>query len=133
MADYIAQADIENVFGVDNVKIWSDLQGTGTLDSTRIDAAIAYAEEELNNRFRNGKYELPFAPVTNVIKYWAAAFAGLWLFDSRPLYKQKGDEFDGFEKMREQLEVTIDMYTSGQRVLGCTTVEDAGQTGPRVV
>ena len=95
MGTYIIQSDIENVFGKDNVARWSNLDGDTTVVTARITEAISYAEEDLDNRFRGGKYALPFSPVTSVIKNLAARIAGLWLFSNRPGFNRDQNTDEG--------------------------------------
>jgi len=115
---YATQSDIENVFGKDNVAKWSNLEGESDIDTIRIAAALAYAAEDIENRFRNGKYAIPFSPVPVVIKHWVSTLAGLWLFESRPDYKNAREEqIAGFKDMRDNLDIEIEAYVSGQRQL----------------
>ena len=83
--EYCSLTDIQNVFGLSNVTLWSNLDNTSTTtDTTRIAAALAYADDEIDNFFRGGPYAVPLilnsgcAPTT-----WAAKLAGIWLYDSR--------------------------------------------------
>ncbi|GAG69139.1 unnamed protein product [marine sediment metagenome] len=135
MGAYILKADIENVFGADNVAVWSNLSGGDTADEARITLAISNAEEDVENRFRNGRYLLPFTPVALTVKDWCARIAGIWLFDNRPGYGKSEEELDGLELLRTQLEISIDAYTSGQRKLNCTLASELGgnSDAPNVV
>lgn len=130
---YIAQADIEDVFGKDNVATWSNLDGEAGADTTRINSAIEWAEEEVQNRFREGRYKLPFSPIPKVLKYWCAALAGLWLFENRPGYKYTKEQLEGFNLVRERVDKDIDSYNSGQRVLDCELAHSDAADAPQVV
>lgn len=130
---YIAEADIQNVFGVDNVTAWSDLQGTAVKDTTRIAASIAYADEQIDNRFRDGLYEIPFSPVCVTVKHWAAVIAGLWLFESRPLHNRDPDKDEGFEHLRDEVELDMQAVVSGQKRLTCNLAGELHKRGPVVV
>lgn len=133
MGTYISQSDVEDTFGTDNIAVWSDLSGAGSADTTRIARAIEYAEEDIENRFRDGRYALPFSPIPNVIKNWCAVIAGIWLFDSRPGFKHTEEETEGFNKLLTRTEATIDCYTSGQRRLETALKAECEKGGPAVV
>lgn len=131
---YATQSDIEDIFGKDNVAIWSNLDGETGADTTRIARAITYAEENVENRFRSGKYALPFNPIPAVVVHWVATLAGLWLFENRPDYKNaKEDEVKGFKDMRDALEVDIEAYVSGQRQLASNKVDTTQPSSPVVI
>jgi phage gp36-like protein len=83
---YATQDDVENRFGIDNIRIWSQLDNTvETADETRIQAALDYADAYINAFFRGSQYAAPlvFATGGDVAKVWAATIAGEWLFRSR--------------------------------------------------
>ncbi len=131
---YAAQVDIEAIFGVDNVKVWSDVNGIDAVNTDRIALAIAAAEEDLNDRFRDSKYVVPFSPVTNpTVTKWTATLAGLEMFDSRPGYKDADETILGFEKLRKTTDAAIDKYLSGQRRLNVNLKDSAQPHGPVAV
>ena len=120
---YIAKADIENRFGVTNVAVWSDLDGGDTADDPRIEVAIAFAEAEVNNRFLESRYAIPFAffgGIDPVVQDWCAIIAGEWLYTSRGIRDEKagdrialmvqGDEATG----RLGVEARMALYLSDQ-------------------
>jgi phage gp36-like protein len=91
---YAAQADIEAAFGVDNVRMWSNLDGdTNATDTARVASAIAYADDVINSRFRGGKYSIPLT-ATEMVKNWCARLAGMWLFESRPASVEPDKNFE---------------------------------------
>ena len=51
MGRYIEQSDVEDQFGIDTVKVWSDLENLGTVNTARITRAIAYAEDIAQYQF----------------------------------------------------------------------------------
>ena len=130
---YIAKSDIEDVFGKDNVAVWSNLDGETDADTARIARAIVLAEEDVENRFRGGKYQLPFSPIPEVVKNWCATLAGIWLFENRPGYKTTDEEWEGFNKLEEKVGGDIDAYTSGQRQLAATPIANTSAESPQVV
>ncbi len=85
---YAQQSDIESIFGPDNVAAWS-LYDTGSpsgsADPTRVAAALAYADAEINSFFADGPYQLPLncSISASTVTYWAGVIAGVWLYGSR--------------------------------------------------
>jgi phage gp36-like protein len=80
---YADQADVEDVFGVENVARWSQLQNDVTAaDTNRIQRALAGADADVDDFFRGGPYALPL-PVNRTTTDWAATLAGVWLVQSR--------------------------------------------------
>lgn len=131
MGVYVAKADIENVFGKDNVARWSNLDGEVGADTTRIAFAIATAEEDVENRFRDGRYALPFVPVTNkTVMNWCARLAGIWLFENRPAFNKSETQKEGFQDLKDDIASEIESYTSGQRKLNCGTANEVRNAGP---
>ena len=85
---YAQQSDIENVFGPNNVAAWSRYDPgapSGAADTTRIAAALAYADAEINSFFADGPYALPLvcSISASTIANWAGVIAGVWLYGSR--------------------------------------------------
>ncbi len=134
---YIDQGDIEDVFGVDNVAVWSNLQNDSTsADTSRITTAIAYAEQEVNDRFRMSMYQVPFTESESgglyPVKNWCAVLAGAWLFRSRLLRGQGGDGAALIVGQRSAALNEMDEYLSGARQLGCAFKSDQSEA-PMIV
>src|SRR5580700_3046280 len=115
---YSAQSDVEDIFGVTNVAIWSQLDPTqppGTADTTRIQRGIDEADARIISFFRNfGNYITPLIPQGTdvcVVTRWSATLAGIWLYDSRG---QRDDTRDGhkFEAMRRMIVNEMATYRS---------------------
>jgi len=89
MAYYAARSDIEDVFGVDNVAQWADLDNDQDPNkiSARIDRALQWATGEIDSYLRRGPYDVPVVDSNNqtpqVIKSICADLAGVWLYESR--------------------------------------------------
>ncbi len=87
--NYAQQSDIEAVFGPSDVAAWTLFEtGTpsGSADATRIAAALAYADGEVDGFFAGGPYVVPLVVASGgqpVVAYWAAVIAGCWLYGSR--------------------------------------------------
>ena len=118
MANYITQSDIENLFGTDNVITWSNLDNTTTTaDSTRITAAINYAEQTVHNRFRNGPYSLPFSGTDGTlyeVKHWCAVLAGAGLYNSRGVESEEDVARNQIARMVQDVEARMASVLAGQ-------------------
>ncbi len=123
MGRYIVQGDIENVFGVDNVATWSNLQNNTTAaDTARITKGIEWAEDRLDSMFRTSRYVIPFAgTITEEIKYWVSVMAGSWLH--RPRGLRETDLKDKIAALMETVEDDIQAHQSGQRRLNLALIE----------
>lgn len=140
MGAYIAQSDLEALFGTKNIAAWSVLDpdaDPGTANAARIASAIAFAEGYVEDRFRGGPYAVPFVatgafPVafTDIL----AKIAGVWLYNSRGLRAQTSDEstnrITGFRREAEEL---IDLYLARTRKAALAPAESSGPTTPFVV
>jgi phage gp36-like protein len=130
MPDYITRVDIESTYGASNVAKWANLDNEQASDGEdRIDAAIAYAEEHVNNRFRGSRYTLPLT-ATAVVKQWVAKIAGAWLYSSRG-FREDEDTAGPLSSVVKTVETQID-----QTLLGALSIDSeqiAGPTAPIVV
>jgi phage gp36-like protein len=87
---YAAQSDIESQFGIDNIRVWSQLDNSQTsADVSRIQQSLDFADAKIIATFANfGNYVTPLAPIAegvSLVTRWAAIFAGAWLYQSRGL------------------------------------------------
>ena len=137
---YIVRADIEAKFGVVNVAKWASLSATdGSTEITaRVNAAIARATDEVNDRLRGGYYVVPFtSPYPSDIVELAATVAGLWLHDARGVEDMdaNGKALDRLSVHRKLVEDHIAMLRTGERRLDTTvTYESMPSAGiPEVV
>ena len=133
---YIEDTDLNNAWGTVNIAAWSDLTGGKTADDDRIDAAIAWAENRVENRFRRSRYEVPFGKVDGEydeqLKYWMAVYAGNWLYQSRGIRTGKADT-DRTSAMVEQVDEEIQEVLGGQAVLNAGLVDSSAPSAPFVV
>ena len=125
---YCTQTDIENIFGVTNVVLWSNLDNqTTTADATRIAAAIAYAGSFIDDRFQDGRFVVPLqsrggsglAQITDI----AARLAGCWLYESRGMADLSDESIAGNNTVRNHrkyAEKMIDDYAKGRVTLSAT-------------
>lgn len=117
---YTTRAAIETMFGKNNVEEWADLDGDGA-DATilaRINAAIAYADDEIESRLRNTLYLIPIATKAGatpaIIADVANRLAAVWLYETRgvmeldaetgkPIHKLYWHKLDAEKKLNEIL------------------------------
>ncbi|MGA2232317.1 MAG: phage protein Gp36 family protein [Tepidisphaeraceae bacterium] len=119
---YSAQADVEDIFGVTNIAIWSQLDPTqppGTADVNRIQRALDYADARIISFFRNyGNYITPLAPQNNdvtLVTRWAATLAGIWLYESRGL-RDDTREANKFTALAQQVIAEMGPYRSQDKL-----------------
>lgn len=123
---YSTKTDIESVYGVTNVAVWSQLNesasraatGIPAADSARINAAIAYADAVIDDRFRGGRYAVPLSPVSPIVTNWSAVLAGIWLYRSRGV-ASGADTADAnrYVGMEQNVYREMDLYLGGARTL----------------
>lgn len=129
---YIADVDVNDLWGTINIDDWSDLASTKTRDDARVQRAIDYAEQRVNNRFRHARYAIPFvfnSGIDEVLKYWVAAIAGQWLYQARGLRDEAAGERIAIiisgDKTTGEIGVFQEMgrYVAGQAFFDAATVE----------
>lgn len=107
---YCVRADIETLFGVNNVTSWADLdndQVAATI-TARITAAITTADDFIDSYLRDGPYDLPLAndadTVPILIRDVSARLAGANLYSARGVldYNEQGEPEDRLQWHREQ-------------------------------
>lgn len=120
MGRYIEQSDIENVYGATNIRKWSlgDQDGL-SVNEARLTAAITFAEDHIDDRFRGGRYVIPFSTAPSVIKDAAAKIAGSWLYATRGI-QDYDDDANPVRMRREEAEDMLDRVLSGQVTLSAT-------------
>jgi phage gp36-like protein len=108
---YAAQSDVESQFGIDNVRVWSQLDNSqACADVSRIQQALDYADAKIISAFMNfGNYVTPLAPIGTdiaLVTRWAAVIAGAWLYQSRGL---RDDDPEGDHVAQLQTQVAAEM------------------------
>ena len=122
MAVYCERADVENVFGVDNVAEWADLDNdaNATTIENQITWAIAAAGDEIDDYMRGTRYRLPLQVLAGTtptsVRDSAATIAGLKLYDRRGI---EDDEGGGglYGKMRARVYESLSDIRTGTRKL----------------
>lgn len=131
---YSSQSDLEAVFGVANIQTWSQLDPDLTAaDTARITLAIANADAQINNAFRDGKfYTVPLGTGSGgydpVLVNWSATLAGAWLLRARPA--RDSDTADWVADLVLVVEKEIALYKSGARVLDAGFAASKHVTSP---
>src|ERR1035438_3541340 len=81
---YSTTTDLNNRWGAANIQSWSDLAGAGVPDASRIAAAMAWADAQVDLHLIGGPYALPLvildASTRLVVTNWSAVLAGHWLY-----------------------------------------------------
>lgn len=136
MGTYITQADVEMQWGTENVRIWSNVDNDdAATDTDRVADAIETAEEDIENRFREGTvYTVPFvasgSDFPRVMKNWMATLAGFQLYQSRP---SKGDAKSDVQDRIDAMDKEIAIYVKGGRRLALQRAGTRNPTCPTVV
>ena len=137
---YATRATIEAVFGVKNVAKWADLDNNGIAEAiaARIASAIAWADGEIDDRFRKSVYDLPIADADSTtpasIVSIASNLAGVWLYENRGVQdfdEDTGAPFHKLEYNRRRAENAIQAILSGSRTLDA--VMRVTRTVPEVI
>lgn len=114
----ITRSDIEAVFGVESVRVWSNLTdatGDAAVDDDRVDTAIANAEYDVLARFTGSAYNV--ANASNVkLTDWRAKLAGVWLFENRRAREGEGGDTEmGIAGHKRAVNDEINLYLCGAR------------------
>jgi phage gp36-like protein len=117
---YAAQSDVESQFGIDNVRVWSQLDNSQTAANvSRIQLALDYADGRIISTFANfGNYVTPLAPIGTdaaLVTRWAAVIAGAWLYQSRGL---RDDDSQGnhVAQLQSQVEAEMLRYRGSEKL-----------------
>jgi len=117
---YAAQADVESQFGVENVRVWSQLDNTQTVaDVSRIQQSLNYADAKIISTFAGyGNYVTPLAPLgtdVTLVQHWAAIVAGAWLYRSRGL-RDTDAAGDHISRLLSDVEAEMLRYRASQKL-----------------
>lgn len=130
---YIGSADVEAVWGVDNVARWSNLDNDdAAANERRIQAAIDTAERIINDRFTGSRYAVPLSATTDRLFQvidWAAKLAGVWLYQNRGIRDEDDQTSGKMSATKIEVQADIDLYFAGTRILNAAIIED-GPTAP---
>ena len=129
---YASLDDVVNRFGAENIATWSNTENNDReLDYGRIVAALDYADNHINDRFRDSRYETPLSPISTTIKNWAVTLAGVWLYESRGADElQEGARVHSLQFFRSMVEAEIDQALQG--VINIGAMADSDRRAPFV-
>ena len=127
---YADRDDLDLQYGRDNVDKWADLNNNRDADeiAARVAWALAAGDEEIDNRLRDGPYEVPFTTIPGEITRLSALYAGFLLYDSRGITDQDGPD-DQLKNHRTRFETRCRMILSGQLKLD---LEETSPSYPQV-
>jgi hypothetical protein len=89
---YAQQQDLIDKFGMTNILQWSDVDGTGILNTVRIGKSLVWADWKINQNFGppHGKYQIPTNGYLSLLSMgktlctdWACWIAADWLYGPR--------------------------------------------------
>lgn len=122
---YCNLTDLYNIYGQQNIIIYSDVSNTdpsaASLDTTRVQAALDDADSSIDMAMLDGRYSVPLAmgPIArDKMKDIAATFAGYWLYKSRGIREDSTDG-DKYSKMVAEAERKLALIKSGFYRLDC--------------
>ena len=132
---YSARSDVEDVFGVDNVAKWADLDADAdaTKIANRITRAIAAGDAKIDQRFRSSQYAVPLVPGTSgdvVVTDWSARLAGVWLYESRGTNEmdQKGRPFNRMSGQEKKVMDHMDRVMTGKERLDAEIISNQSES-----
>lgn len=113
---YCDRPNVEDIFGIDNVIKWADLDNNRVAESiqARVDWACARATVDIDAQFRGSRYKVPFvAPYDSSVVHLTAIRAGLLLHDNRGVTANESASSDPFAMMRKEFTDTIKKVKRG--------------------
>lgn len=112
----IDRARLELTFGVENIKQWSDLDGTNddTIMNARISNAIEAAIANFNDAIRG--YQYRSISVTASVVDLVTRMAGVKLHDSRAVIDEDPTK-DNMSSVRQFIDVTLGKIRRGEIIL----------------
>lgn len=119
---YCTRTDVENVYGVDNLLDWADVNGTG--DAAEIAARIVWsmdrATRRIDARLQRRNFEIPFvSPYPGIVVDTAADLAGYYLYFARMLDAEDRSK-NNLSHMLKGAEQTLDEIVKGEIILANT-------------
>jgi hypothetical protein len=135
---YSQQSDVENVFGIQNVLRWSNLDNNApTADTNRIAVACSLADEYINNRLTNSIYLIPLQIRGNagvntmyMITDLSARWAGCWLYESRGMADNQLEDGEidatgnAISRHRKYVDKMLDQIRQGKILLPCVYIRN---------
>lgn len=128
---YSTRTIMEQVAGADNIARWADLNSDGdlTVATNAINAAIEWADAQIDGAFQDGPYVIPFSNVPTLVVRWSAKLACVELYRSRGLRDDDADQVAGkLTAWEQQVERDMMMYTTGSYRLAGAALNHNGPT-----
>jgi phage gp36-like protein len=134
---YATQADLQDLFGQDNIATWSQLDNTAVgPDLSRLLKALLFADSVIDDALRGGPCALPLTAAGGstpaLVTHWAATIAGVWLYQSRG--GRAGDkEADRYAHMLADIQQQLSQTKAGTLHLDAAPAHPASPACPTVV
>jgi hypothetical protein len=133
---YCELADMEAVFGRDNIEAWADINNDANADDIAQQQARAanLATSKMNLLFRRSDYAIPFSGTDRTITDdWTAKWAGLILYDLRGSQDmdEDGKPFHKYSGLKNRMKAEIRDVVSGKYCLDLA-VKTKGANAPIV-
>ena len=135
---YITKDDMTRTFGRVNISEWSNLDNLQASEAEdTIQAAIDFAEAEINDRFRPTRYLVPLVGLGGTlqqVKQWAVRLAALQLYMNRGFDDtvNADEESARMAAIGKIVRKEMDNYVAGQMRLNAALV-DTMPTAPVVI
>ena len=97
MTAYAVQADLEQRFGIDEVRLASDRNRTGELDVSIVTLALNDATKEIDS-YLTERYDLPFTTVPDILERICCDVA---------MYRMSADAGTGTDEKRKRFEDAV--------------------------
>lgn len=118
MANYTDKTGMENVFGMQNINRWADLENNEDVNfiKRRITWAAELSTEHINGRLKNGKYSVPFTAIPKIIVHASSLLGGMLLYDGRSIGPSESPK-DQVARHRKEFNRLINDIQSGRMKL----------------
>ena len=125
MADYATQADMEAIYGTDQVLLAADRDADGVVDPTSIASALSKATSEINS-YIQARYNLPLSTVTEHLEQICCDIA---------MFRLSADSHAYTEERRERYKDAVkwlEKVAKGVVTLGVAEDTEDAQDAPTV-
>jgi len=86
---YATLTDLQMRFGQPNLNKWANAEGDNSLTTSRINAALQFADDEINSKLNGKWYQTPLVfqdqTAARRVTEWACVIAGYWLYFNQGL------------------------------------------------
>lgn len=137
---YTNVLNLYSLYGKVNIRKWADLDGDKNNDDidNRIDARLVDAEDYVNSRLIQGKYDAPFTGTApKIVTYITTLYAGILLYESSRVAAGSKSMREEVSRQRQQFNMYMKQILSGQlllaNVLSGEALETNSATHPIVV